>query len=72
MSILQELYDLEINASIEWFWDNGFEITLGDAMNGYCDETCVRTWEEAEQWLREKAAYHYPHAAKELIGTIAC
>ncbi len=29
---LQKIYDGEINVSIDWFWDCGIEIRLGDGM----------------------------------------
>lgn len=60
MSILEELYNSEINAKIEWFWDGGFDVTLGDGMNGYLDSINTRDWSEAEAWLRAKAVEHYP------------
>ena len=27
---MQRVYDSEIGAAIEWFWDGGFDVTLGD------------------------------------------
>lgn len=62
MSILQRLYDSEINAKIEWFWDSGFDVTLGDHMNGYVDSMNTRDWAEAEAWLRDKAIEHWPQS----------
>ena len=35
---LQELYEKEINFEISCFYDNAFEVRLGDPQNGY-------TWE---------------------------
>lgn len=62
MSILQKLYDSEINAKIEWFWDGGFEVSLGDPMNGWLDSLNTRDWSEAEGWLRAKAIERYPNS----------
>jgi hypothetical protein len=59
-SIPQRLYDDEINFAVSTFWDAGFEVKLGDDMNGFKDETTVRTWAEAEAWLDAKAREHYP------------
>lgn len=60
MSILQRLYDSEINFIISCFWDGGFDVSLGDRMNGYKDETTVGTILEAEMWLRDKALEYFP------------
>jgi hypothetical protein len=35
MTIFQQLYDNEINFSLNTFWDAGFEVKLGDRMNGF-------------------------------------
>jgi hypothetical protein len=35
---LQKIYDSEINVRINWFWDGGIEVHLGDEMNGYVAE----------------------------------
>jgi hypothetical protein len=32
---LQRIYDSEINVSISWLWDCGFEVRLGDEVNGF-------------------------------------
>lgn len=60
MSIFQLLYDSEINFSISTFWDAGFDVKLGDDMNGFQAETQVRTIAEAEEWLAATARQHYP------------
>jgi len=59
-TVFQRLYDSEINFSVSCFWDDGFEVKLGDAMNGFVWETKVRTWGEVEPWLRRAALIHYP------------
>jgi hypothetical protein len=33
-SVLQELYRYEVNCRVQSFWDCGFRIVLGDALNG--------------------------------------
>lgn len=63
MNVLQELYDSEINVTVSSFWDGGFDVKLGDPMNGYRAETRVGSWPEAEQWLRDKAAEIYPDSS---------
>lgn len=59
MSILQELYDSEINFRISTFWDGGFEVALGDTMNGFKAETNVDTVSQAEEFLKGTAIEHY-------------
>lgn len=60
LSIMQQLYDNEINVQIESFWDGGFDVSIGDAMNGIDASTSVRSWAEAEAWLAKKASEIYP------------
>lgn len=59
MKIIQRLYDLEINISISSFWDGGFEVKLGDEMNGYKAEDIVRGWDNVEAWFEAKANEHF-------------
>jgi hypothetical protein len=35
MSILQRLYDSEINFEVSGFYDAGFDVRLGDHLNGF-------------------------------------
>jgi hypothetical protein len=60
--ILQDLYDSEINFSIDTFWDAGFEVKLGDVTNGFKAETTVYTITEAVEWLRATAVETYPES----------
>jgi|Tabmets5t2r1_1033131.scaffolds.fasta_scaffold151921_2 hypothetical protein len=62
MSTFQRLYDSEINFSITCFWDGGFEVKLGDDLNGIAAETRVMSWEEIEPWLSMQALLHYPES----------
>lgn len=59
-SVLQQLYDSEINWRIATFWDAGFEWELGDEANGFKESGTGNTFSEAEQALGEAAARHYP------------
>jgi hypothetical protein len=38
MSIFQRLYDSEINFEVSGFYDAGFDVRLGDALNGFLVE----------------------------------
>jgi len=58
--ILRDLYASEINASLSWFWDGGFDVALGDEMNGYGAQDTVSTLDEAAEWLRSNAVQLYP------------
>jgi hypothetical protein len=46
MSILQRLYDSEINFEVAGFYDAGFDVRLGDALNGFLADGKVETWAE--------------------------
>jgi hypothetical protein len=55
MSVLQRLYDSEINVWVTLFWDDGFYVRLGDEMNGFRAEGRCDTWAEIERWLDQQA-----------------
>ena len=38
---LQRIYDSEINLRIDWLWDGGIRVALGDEMNGFVAEESV-------------------------------
>ena len=61
-SVLDALYESEINFSISCFWDNGLDVKLGDEMNGYQAEGNVRTAEQAAEWLDTQAHIHFPRS----------
>jgi hypothetical protein len=58
MSILQQLYDSEINFEVSSFYDAGIDVRLGDALNGFLAHGKAETW--AEAWLRDQALAHFP------------
>ena len=62
MNILQRLYDSEINFSISTFWDDGFEVKLGDGMNGFVAEANVQNFAEVKHWLTKQVERHYPNS----------
>lgn len=64
-SVFERLYDSEINFSISTFWDGGYEIKLGDDMNGFKAEAIFKIWADVELWLDAQAILHFPHYAKE-------
>jgi hypothetical protein len=45
---------------VSGFYDAGFDVRLGDALNGFLAHGKVETWAEAEAWLRDQALAHFP------------
>ena len=70
-SVIQKLYDSEINCLISSFWQCGFTVKIGDDMNGFAAETEVETVQEATDWLDAKARELYPNSAY-VIGVDEC
>ena len=60
---LQKIYDSEINVEIDWFWDCGITVRLGDKMNGYMAEENVNLISDVVPWLQEAIAHFYPSSA---------
>lgn len=60
--ILQALYDHEINCGMSSFWDNGWDVWIGDEMNGYRAERNFRPeeFDLIAQWLIEQTERLYP------------
>ena len=58
--VMQALYDSEINCEVSTFWDGGFTVRLGDAMNGFVAETEAYSAAEAAEWLDKAARQHFP------------
>jgi hypothetical protein len=58
------LYSHEINVTITSFWDAGFSVGLGDAMNGHGEAKNFQANElwKAGNWLVEEAKKKYPNA----------
>ena len=61
--IIQDLYASELNARIEWFYDGGFSVSLGDMLSGWKATNNLRTFAEAVEWLRSQAIKRYPESA---------
>lgn len=59
-TVMEALYDSEINCSVSCFWDNGWDVKLGDPMNGYKAEANFRYLWEAADWLKTEAMERYP------------
>ncbi len=59
---LQKIYDSEINVSLSTLWDGGFEVKLGDEMNGFDEEGQVCSAAEILPWLQAAIARHCPRS----------
>ena len=58
----QRLHDSEINASLSWFYDDGFKWELGDNINGWTTDGRASTAREANE-LTENAFAEFPRSA---------
>ena len=61
--IIQDLYASEINARVEWFYDGGFSVSLGDMLSGWKATNNLRTFAGSVDWLRAQAIERYPESA---------
>lgn len=60
IEVLELLYDREINTSVSCFWEGGWDLAIGDDMNGWKARTTVEDLEEAPRWFLINAAVLYP------------
>ena len=60
ISVMKSLYASEINVEIFSFWDGGWEVKLGDNMNGYKAEKNFYNLDDAAEWLQTEALRQYP------------
>jgi len=57
---LQKIDESEINLSISWMLDAGFDLKLGDELGGFVAEGQVRSLGDVLPWFQEAIAKHYP------------
>jgi len=62
MSVMQDLYDSEINVETESFFDGGWVVRIGDKKNGSVVETIRESWLEVEAWLTTQAIERFPNS----------
>jgi len=62
MRELQAIYDSEINFQINCFWDGGWEVAIGDEMNGWKIKHSEETLEGAIKWLIKAVCGWYPNS----------
>jgi hypothetical protein len=56
---MKKLYESEINCSISSLCDNGWDVKIGDEMNGFVAEGNFRTLDEAADFLDREARKHF-------------
>ena len=56
---LQKIYDSEINVRVDWLWDGGIDLKVGDEMNGFVAEENVHSVAEIVRWFQEAIAHFY-------------
>lgn len=61
-TVMSYLYHHEINFSLSCFWDGGFDVKLGDPINGFKAEDNFDTLPECAEFLEAKAREFYPLA----------
>jgi hypothetical protein len=57
---LQNVYNSEINFTIASFWDGGFDIKIGDDLNGVKASGNCDSFEDTAKWIIENALRCYP------------
>jgi hypothetical protein len=61
LTILRDLYESEINYSVSCLWDGGYDVRLGDDLNGWDAEvTGLHSWRDIADWLKDSAIKLYP------------
>ena len=60
--IMRHLYRHEINCEISCFWDGGWDVRLGDRINGFKAEDNFDTLPECAAFLEARAREFYPRA----------
>ena len=60
-TLLKSLYESEINILIDWMWDSGVQVKIGDRMNGFKEVIIMDAdFDEIERWIEAKSKEYYP------------
>lgn len=60
---MDALYNSEINVSISYMWDGGYDVKIGDSYSGFKDsDGCIYGFENAVNAAWEMAKKLYPQA----------
>jgi hypothetical protein len=62
LTVMQQLYASELSSGLQWTWDAGFEVLLGDPYNGLREQHHFgpEELEAAAAWLDQVARAAYP------------
>ena len=63
MSVLQDIYDSEVDIYIATFWDGGYEVKIGNFQGGWVAEGKVDRFGMVEAWFIEQMFKYYPHSS---------
>lgn len=63
-ALLKALYESEINILIDWMWDSGIQVKIGDRMNGFKEVEIFEfeKFDDIEKWIEEKVKHHFPNS----------
>lgn len=61
-AVMRALYANEINVAISSFWDGGWDVKLGDEMNGFKAESNFDNLDDAASWLIDEAKKAFPRS----------
>jgi hypothetical protein len=61
--VMRNLYASEINCSICSFWDNHWDVKIGDEMNGFVAEGNFESLDECATFLDQQARKHFPESS---------
>lgn len=62
--LFKALYESEINLSIDWLWDSGIRVKIGDEMNGFVSENLfdIEEIDKIENWIENEVKEHFPNS----------
>ncbi|NVM41382.1 hypothetical protein HWX16_13715 [Ochrobactrum intermedium] len=63
LEVFKAAYDSEINIYLASFWDAGWEVRIGDEMNGFLAEKRFRDIDKVAPWVKEQVIIHFPFSA---------
>jgi len=63
-TLLKALYESEINILIDWMWDSGIQVKIGDRMNGFVAVEIfdIDDFDKIENWIEVNVKKHFPNS----------
>lgn len=62
MSVMQDLYDSDINVHLASRRNGGWRVRIGDADGETALETYAESWQEVERWVTDQAVARFPNS----------